>query len=53
LTQIHQFLKKLVEEYGLTTKLTHLMLKKMDGILNDYAGNGGGTATFGGETEKK
>ena len=29
------------------------LLKKMGGILNDYAGNGGGTATFGGETEKK
>ena len=29
------------------------LLKKMDGFLNDYAGNGGGTATFGGEIEKK
>ena len=30
-----------------------LLLKKMEGILNDYAGNGEGTATIGGETEKK
>jgi hypothetical protein len=29
------------------------LLKKMDGILNDYAGNGGGTSTIGGEAEKK
>ena len=29
------------------------MLKKMEGILNDYAGNGEGTMTMGGATEKK
>ena len=29
------------------------LLKKMDGILNDYAGNGGGTVTMGGAPEKK
>ena len=29
------------------------LLQKMERILNDYAGNGEGTATIGGETEKK